>query len=187
MFVFQHVPYFSPVFFKHILRLSRMLAKHNHTPSIGHSDETPKAPLDQDQKRLAVILLGTLLLGIVAWGSWGRPTYDTLAYRWVVFATVLISAAGFYVGWRRTEDSPIRARRIMSLLGILASAAAFGFAMVVNDRLQTYLIELAVYLLLVAVVSLRQQFKLRYAAARETDDVEGFTVDLYLILTRYLH
>ncbi len=157
------------------LRLNRMLAKHKHTPSIGHGKEIPKAPLDRDQKLLAVILFGALLLGIVAWGSWGRPTYDALTYRWVVFVTVSISAIGFYGGWRRTEDSPIRARRFLSLLGSIASAAAFGFAVTVNDRLETYLIALAVYLLLVSVVSLWQQLKLGNTVARETDDGDGVT------------
>ena len=148
------------------LRLNKMLAKHKHTPSLGHDEDVPSISSDPDFRLLTVIVPGALVVGFIAWASWERTAANNAFNRWIVFISLAVILTSLYSLWLRTDDSPLRARRTIAILGFIGAAIAFCCGLTVGNMLETYLYALSVYLLLVGVVSNYQYTQLSKAKNR---------------------
>ena len=148
------------------LRLNKMLAKHKHTPSLGHDDDVPSISSDPDFRLLAVIVPGAILVGLIAWASWERTAANIAINRWIVFISLAVILTSLYSLWLRTDNSPLRARRTIAILGIIGATIAFSCGITVGNILATYLYALSVYLLTVGVVSAYQYAQLSKATKR---------------------
>ena len=151
------------------LRLNKMLARHKHTPTLGHDEDAPSISSDPDFRLLAVIVPGALLVGFIAWASWERTAANNAFNRWMVFISLAVILTSLYSLWLRTDNSPLRARRTIAFLGIIGAVIAFSCGITVGSMLATYLYALSVYLLTVGVVSTYQYAQLSKAKKQITE------------------